>query len=264
MQLVDGVDMQAGHAGRAAGQRHRPYRLDIAGVEITPGAASALYGMSAINGMANLTTKSPFVYQGLSVYQKLGVNHVDGRDRPVSLLTETAVRWAQAFHDRWALKLNASYLEGTDWLSNTATDQNPQTGNAANPRFPELSGADNPAADAWNRYGDERNNNVAVTVPYKGKNETFNVRRTGYWERDLVEPTVRNAKLDGGLFYKFNDKLEGSYTYRFGLMDGVFQRGNKIRIQRRNGPEPPHGGPRRKLLRPVLRLDRKYRQLLQS
>ncbi|RYY12583.1 MAG: energy transducer TonB, partial [Cytophagaceae bacterium] len=69
MQLVDGVDMQAATLGVPLGNAIGPTELDIASVEITPGAASALYGMNAINGMANLTTKSPFTYQGLSVYQ---------------------------------------------------------------------------------------------------------------------------------------------------------------------------------------------------
>lgn len=231
MQLVDGVDIQAATLGVPLGNAIGPTELDIASVEITPGAASALYGMNAINGMASLSTKDPFQYQGLSVYQKLGVNHVDGVDYEPSVLTETAFRYAHAWKDRLAFKLNASYLQGTDWLSNTLTDQNPQSLNAANPRFPELSGDDNPAADLWNRYGDERNNNVAVKVKYQGKDETFNVRRTGYLEQDLVEPTVRNAKFDAGLFYKLRPQLQLSYTYRVGLMDGVFQRGNKVQLR---------------------------------
>jgi outer membrane receptor for Fe3+-dicitrate len=60
MQLVDGVDMQAATLGVPLGNAIGPTELDIASVEITPGAASALYGMNAINGMANLITKSPF------------------------------------------------------------------------------------------------------------------------------------------------------------------------------------------------------------
>jgi len=230
MQLVDGVDMQAATLGVPLGNAIGPTELDILSVEITPGAASVLYGMNAINGMANLTTKNPFNHQGLSVYQKIGVNHVDGKDYDPSVLTETAIRYAKAWNDRVAVKFNGSYLQGTDWLSNTLTDQNPQSLNSANPRFAELSGDDNPSADLWNNYGDERNNNVAVTVNYNGKNETFNVRRTGYLERDLVEPTVRNAKFDAGIFYKLNPDLQISYTYRYGLMDGVFQRGNKVQL----------------------------------
>ncbi len=80
MQLVDGVDMQAATLGVPLGNAIGPTELDIASVEITPGAASAFYGMNAINGMANLITKSPFLHQGLSLYQKTGVNHVDGID----------------------------------------------------------------------------------------------------------------------------------------------------------------------------------------
>lgn len=231
MQLVDGVDMQAATLGVPLGNAIGPTELDIASVEVTPGAASALYGMNAINGMANLTTKSPFTYQGLSVYQKVGVNHVgSAADRNTSALTETAVRYAQALGSRWAYKVNMDYLRGTDWLANNQTDQNPQGLSTSNPAFPELAGAANPAADLWNRYGDDTNSSLTVTIPYQGKNQAFTVTRTGYYEKDLVNPIVRNIKADASLHYKLTDKLELSYGYRFGLMDGVFQRGNKIQL----------------------------------
>src|SRR4030095_11170075 len=109
MQLVDGVDMQAATLGVPLGNAIGPTELDIQSVEITPGAASALYGMNAINGMANLITKSPFIHQGLSVYQKTGINHVDGIDHDPSLLTETAVRYAKAFKNKFAFKVNLDY-----------------------------------------------------------------------------------------------------------------------------------------------------------
>jgi outer membrane receptor protein involved in Fe transport len=230
MQLVDGVDMQAATLGVPLGNAIGPTELDIASVEITPGAASALYGMNAINGMANLLTKSPFLYQGLSVYQKTGVNHVDGIDYSPSVLTESAVRYAKAGH-KWAFKINGSYMRGTDWRSNTATDQNPNTLATANPTFPELSGAANPAADRWNKYGDENNNAVTITgVQYNGAPRTFILRRTGYWERDAVNPVVDNLKFDAALHYRPSDNAELSYAYRVGKMDGVFQRGNKIQL----------------------------------
>ena len=201
-------------------------------MEITPGAASALYGMNAINGMANLLTKSPFTYQGLSVYQKTGANHVDNKDRTASILTETAIRFAKAFNNRLAFKANFSYMRGTDWLSNSATDQNPNNLNTANPAYPELNGAENnPAYDAWNRYGDESNNAVTINgVNYQGGNKTFILRRTGYWEKDLVHPVVDNIKFDAALHYRIRDNAEISYDYRRGKMDGLFQRGNKIQL----------------------------------
>ena len=234
VQLVDGIDMQAATLGVPLGNAIGPTELDIASVEITPGAASALYGMNAINGLANLITKSPFLYQGLSIYQKTGLNHVGGTGRDLSNLTETAIRFAKAYNNKFAFKINASYLRGTDWLSDTRLDQNPNNLKTANPAFPELNNA-NAAFDGWNKYGDDAlagSNTVSVTgLNINGQaNQTLTVARTGYWEKDLVKPAVDNLKFDAGLYYKINDRLEISYDYRVGKMGGVFQRGNKIQL----------------------------------
>ncbi len=235
MQLVDGVDMQAATLGVPLGNAIGPTELDIASVEITPGAASALYGMNAINGMANLLTKSPFTYQGLSIYQKTGVNHVDGIDHSPSVLTESAIRYAKAFNNKFAFKINLGYMQGTDWRSNTRLDQNTNDLKSANPGFPALNGPNNIAFDGWNKYGDDAlagSNIVSLSgLTIDGKaNQTLRVARTGYWETDLVSPKVSNFKFDLGLNYRITEKLELSYTYRRGSMDGVFQRGNKIRL----------------------------------
>lgn len=231
MQLVDGVDVQAATLGVPLGNAIGPTELDIQSVEITPGAASALYGMNAINGLASLQTKDPFKYKGLSVYERTGVNHVDGTDHNASLMSELAIRYATSFNDKFAIKFNGSYMNGTDWISNNLTDQNPYTLKTANPNFSELSGTNNPAADLWNNYGDERNNRVSVTATIDGAPKTFNVSRTGYLEKDLVDPEVHNMKFDAGAYYKFREDLQLSYVYRFGLLDGTFQRGNKIRLE---------------------------------
>jgi iron complex outermembrane receptor protein len=234
VQLTDGVDMQASTLGVPLGNAIGPTELDIESVEITPGAASALYGMNAINGMANLTTKSPFLYQGLSVYQKVGVNHVDGVDYDPSLLSETAIRYAKAFKDKLAFKINASYLQATDWRGSNTTDQNPNSNPATgNPSYPELNVADHPAYDAWNKYGDDSGSNAVTVsgVTYNGNpNQSFVVRRTGYWEKDLVPAQVDNFKFDASLHYRVGKNAEISYAYRFGLMDGLFQRGNKVQL----------------------------------
>lgn len=235
MQLVDGVDMQAATLGVPLGNAIGPTELDIQSVEITPGAASALYGMNAINGMANLITKSPFTYQGLSVYQKTGINHVDGIDYAPSILTESAIRYAKAFNNKFAFKVNVGYMQGIDWRSNTRLDQNPNNLKSANPGYPELNGANNVAFDGWNKYGDDAlagSNVVSIGgLTINGKNnQTLRVARTGYWETDLVSPKVNNLKFDAALHYKLSEKAELSYTYRIGEMSGVFQRGNKIRL----------------------------------
>jgi len=234
VQLTDGVDMQSATLGVPLGNAIGPTELDIESVEITPGAASALYGMNAINGMANLTTKSPFLYKGLSLYQKTGVNHIDGKDYSPSLLSESAIRYATSFNDRFAFKINASYLTATDWRGSSTNDQNPNTtAGTGNPLYPELNVSDHPAYDAWNKYGDDNGSNaITVTgITYKGTpNQSFVVRRTGYWEKDLVPGKVDNLKFDASLHYRIGSKAELSYSYRFGKLDGLFQRGNKIQL----------------------------------
>lgn len=236
MQLVDGVDMQAATLGVPLGNAIGPTELDIQSIEITPGAASALYGMNAINGMANLITKSPFIYQGLSIYQKTGINHVDGVDHDPAILTETAIRYAKSFlKDRLAFKINAGYMQGIDWRSNTRLDQNTNNLKSANPNFPELNGDNNVAFDGWNKYGDDAlagSNVVSISgLSINGNaNQTLRVARTGYWETDLVSPRVDNFKIDGAIHYRPSENAEVSYSYRYGKMDGVFQRGNKIQL----------------------------------
>lgn len=236
MQLVDGVDMQAATLGVPLGNAIGPTELDIQSVEITPGAASALYGMNAINGMANLLTKNPFTSQGLSVYHKTGINHVDNIDHQAALLTESAIRYAKSFfHNKFAFKVNVGYMQGIDWRSNTRLDQNPNNLKSANPDFPALNGDNNIAFDGWNKYGDDAlagsNTSSISGLTINGKpNQTLRVVRTGYWETDLVSPKVSNLKFDAALHFKVNENTELSYSYRIGRMDGVFQRGNKIRL----------------------------------
>lgn len=228
MQLVDGVDVQSATLGVPLGNAIGPTELDIQSMEITSGAASALYGMNAVNGLASLQTKDPFTSEGISVYFRGGVNHVDNVNHKMSTLGESAIRIAKVFNKNFAVKVNASYFTGVDWISNNRTDQNPNSLITANPNF---SLANNPAEDLWNKYGDERNNRTTVKVNYDGKPTTFNVSRTGYYEKDLVSPEVKNVKFDAGLYYRFGDQWKTSYVYRYGLLDGTFQRGNKIRLQ---------------------------------
>lgn len=236
MQLVDGVDMQSATLGVPLGNAIGPTELDIASVEITPGAAAALYGTNAINGLSNLFTKDAFKYQGLSFYHRQGLNHV-GKDRlGASSLTEDALRYAKAFNDKFAVKVNFSYMQGQDWQSDTRLDQNPTNLKSANPAYPELTGTSNAAYDGWNKYGDDAlagSNTVSIkgiTVDGKAR-PNLTVARTGYNEVDLVDPHVKNLKLDGTLAYKLSPSTILSYTYRYGRLDGVFQRGNKISLQ---------------------------------
>jgi len=221
VQLVDGVDNQAPHIGSPIAGALAPTDLDIDRVEILPGAASALYGMGALNGLVNIFTKNPFDYQGLSFQQKTGANHFNDNNASVHVFSESNIRWAKAWNNVFATKINFEYLTGYDWISDNTTDLNPN-GNATL----NLFGKDNPAYDGINSYGNESTNRRNLT--FDGKR--YSVARTGYFEKDIVDFTLKNIKGDISLFLRPKKNWEISYTYRFGLLDNIYQRTNRFRL----------------------------------
>jgi len=226
LQMVDGVDNISPGIGAPIANAVGPTELDIESIELIPGAASAVYGLNAIQGISNLKTKSPFKYQGLSVYVKQGMNHVDGKYLDPSLYGEYALRYAKAFGERFAFKVNVAHSEGKDWVANDTTDQYYVQGNKTNTAL-GVGASKNPAADLINRYGDEYNSDLK-TLTLKGK--AYDVSRTGYFEKDLTDYTVKNTKLDASLYYNFTRTLQASYVYRIGNVTNNYQRGNRIRL----------------------------------
>jgi iron complex outermembrane recepter protein len=224
LQMVDGADTQAPGLGVSIANTVGPTELDIESVEVVPGASSALYGLNALNGISNLLTKSPFTHQGLSFYQKTGVNHVNDSIFSARAFTETAIRYAKAFNNRFAFKINAGFMRGTDWVANNQQDQN-STANVST----GLLGADNPAKDPINSYGNESTYRKTVTM---ADGKSYSVARTGYAEKDLVNHNygVSNPKLDLALHYRTANKTEFIYSYRLGQSQSIYQRGNRIRL----------------------------------
>lgn len=220
-QLVDGMDNQAPHLGAPIANALGPNDLDIESVEIIPGVASALYGMNAINGLANFVTKDPFTYAGLSIQQKIGVNRV-GRADGARPYTETSMRWAYKLHPKVAFKINGTYLRGTDWIADDFTDLN-QKANVTT----GLTGEDNPAYDAVNSYGNESPNRRTLSL--MGKN--YVVARTGYEEQQVVDYNLQNLKGDATLSYAPAPDQRLTYTFRFADLDNVYQRANRFRLQ---------------------------------
>ena len=226
-QLVDGVDQQAPHIGGPVGNVLGPNDLDILGVEIVPGTAAALYGLNVLNGLADFQTKNPFRSAGFSAQQKTGVNQLGNPDTAAKLFSETSLRYAKILAPRLAFKVNGSYLRGYDWLANDQTDLNAR-GNAG----VGLLNEDNPARDPANAYGNESSNRRTLTLladPTTSKR--YQVARTGYDEKDLVDYTLRVLKADAALHYKLSEATELSYTYRAALFDNVYQRANRFRLQ---------------------------------
>lgn len=221
LQMVDGIDNSSPGIGAPIANAAGPTDLDIESVELIPGAASALYGLNAVNGISNMKTKSPFKYEGLSVYQKIGVNHIDDELHNPTPLSETAIRYAKVIRKRFAIKINADYMQGYDWIANNMRDQNPNANVSVG-----LTGADNPGADLINNYGDESSDRKTLTL--NGKK--YVVSRTGYAEKDLADYNLHNLKFDASLYYKLGKGAELSYTYRIGEVTNLYQRGNRIEL----------------------------------
>lgn len=221
-QLIDGIDNQAPHIGAPIANALGANDLDIDKIEIIPGTASALYGMNAINGLANIRTKNPFTYQGLSFQQLTGVNHVGNIDNfSLQLYSQTNLRYAKAFNSRFAFKINGSYTLGTDWVADNKTD----LGSTLNSTV-GLTGSNNPAYDEVNSYGNESSNRRTLTLSGK----KYVVARTGYRETDIDDYAMQNYKGDIGLYYRPKEGHELSATYKGAMINNIYQRSNRFRL----------------------------------
>jgi len=199
VQLVDGMDVSASSVNFFSGSQHSPGELDAESVEILPGAASALYGPNAFNGIMIMKSKSPFTYQGLSVMVKQGLTSSDagGSD----LFGAYGFRYARSYNDKFAFKINFNYLRGTDWTSNDiTTDRNIPNSST------DLSKSQN--FDGLNLYGDE----IPISLAPWGINAT--VRRTGIPEDVLLDHRIASTfKANAVVHYRLNEKAELSASY---------------------------------------------------
>ncbi len=212
VQLVDGMDTQAPLLNFPTGNIIGIGELDAESVELVPGAASALYGPNAFNGILIMKSKSPFEYQGLSAQVKGGVTSSDaGGSDP---FVQYSIRYAKAFNNKFAFKLNFSMLNATDWLSNDY-----KTSRVDPESTTDLSGTKN--FDGLNLYGDETQ--IAVPVPSIGT-----ITRTGFREEDMLKAfsdgrDAQSIKGDAALHYRITDKIEAIYNYRYGGGSSIYQ-----------------------------------------
>lgn len=214
LQLVDGVDNQPPGLGFSVGNLFGASDLDMESAELIPGSASALYGPIAFNGVLMMRTKDPFQYQGLSAQAKLGVNHINETSADPHVLNDYTLRYAKAFNNKFAFKINASYFSGLDFYATNYTDVDPGTP-------VEERGASNPARNALNIYGDDE----ARAIDGVGR-----VSRTGYEERDLTDYNVYSLKLNGAFHYRINENMVLSYQYNFGKGTANYTGSNRFSI----------------------------------
>ncbi|MGR7812965.1 TonB-dependent receptor [Lacinutrix undariae] len=218
MQLVDGMDNSAPALNFPLGNLVGMNETDVQSVELLPGAASALYGANAFNGILFMRSKNPFDHQGISGYHKQGITSQDaGGD---NTYRDTGIRMAYKFSDKFAAKVNFGWLKGTDWYANN-TEGKPGTG---------ATRAD-VGYDGYNVYGDEVSTNIRAAAGGLGIIPNVSVSRTGYDESDLTNYNAESIKADWGLYFRpWANDLEIAYVGKVGTGSTIYQGTNRYNI----------------------------------
>ncbi len=222
LQLVDGMDNSAPGLNFVLGNLVGMSELEVQSVEILPGAASALYGAGAFNGVLFMRSKSPFDFQGISAYYKTGITSQEAAGD--NTYRDFGIRAAHAFSDKFAVKANLSVLRGEDWHANRTDDlENPGRDRS------------HPAFDGLNIYGDEvsqeLNFDSAGGFP-TGTIGSAEVSRTGYHEFDLANYDAESVKTDFSVHYRpFGNDLELVYNGRIGIGNTIYQGANRYSVK---------------------------------
>jgi iron complex outermembrane recepter protein len=224
VQMIDGMDNSAPGLNFPVDNIVGMPELDVESVEILPGAASALYGPNAINGLVLMNSKSPFLYQGLSATIKSGIMSEKNRSESTTPFYDLSVRYAKAFNNKSAIKVNFAYIGAKDWEANNYTNANLggiQDGT-------RKLGVDTDY-DGVNIYGDEIQANFGTVfngllgstslsdaqkagfraLNTAGKIPTSaTISRTGFLERDLVDYNTKSFKTNLAFHHRLNEKVE--------------------------------------------------------
>ncbi len=231
-QLVDGMDNQAPGLNFFVGNFMGLTELDVDNMEILSGASSALYGPGGMNGTVLINSKSPFTYPGFSVQVKQGVMNVDKSQRDKATpFYDYSFRWAESFKNKFAFKIGGQYIKATDWLAHDSS--NYQRTGTIGKVVPGTRQSD-PNYDGVNVYGDEISVDIRPFLQGAGNanpqlgpiispflSDPQNISRTGFHEKDIIDPETKNMKLSGAFHYKFTDKLEG-------ILAGYWATGNSV------------------------------------
>ena len=224
-QLVDGMDNQAPGLNFSVGSVIGLTQLDVDNMELLPGASSALYGPGGMNGTLLISSKNPFKYQGFSAEVKTGMMHTDGRERPTSPYYNWSMRWAQKISEKFAFKMTGELISAKDWVGDDyrnykglAVSGHPAAGNRIT----------DPNYNGINVYGDETTIDIRQvlgqilppTSPLLA--QPINVSRTGYLEKDIINPNTVNFKATGALHYKVTPKIEAIAAAYFGTGNSTY------------------------------------------
>ncbi|SFA99947.1 TonB-dependent Receptor Plug Domain [Flavobacterium swingsii] len=216
MQLVDGMDNSSPALNFALGNLLGVSDIDVASVEVLPGASSALYGANAFNGIMFMNSRSPFVKEGISTYMKYGqTSQTTAGNNP---FYDFGFRAAKKFTDHFAAKGNFSYLGAKEWIA--SDDRNVSNGALDGGA---IGHANNQNYDGVNLYGDE----VTTFIPNVGQ-----VSRTGYREQDLTDNKIESVKADFSLHFKpWANDFEIILQHKLGFGNTVYQGANRYALK---------------------------------
>jgi len=234
-QLVDGMDNQAPGLNFSVGAIIGLSELDVDNIELLSGASSALYGPGGMNGTLLMTSKNPFKYQGLSFLVKEGVMHVgnNGQQDP-SAYHNWSLRWAKKVSEKFAFKINAELIQAKDWLAGDDRNYNRL---ATTGSLKAGNRQTDPNYDGINVYGDETTvdmrgffSQIAANLPGAANfiaangllTSPQNVSRTGYTEKELLNPNTVNFKLGGSLNYKITPNIEAVLAAYWGTGNTIY------------------------------------------
>lgn len=222
MQLVDGMDNSSPLLNFVLGNLIGISDIDVASVELLPGASSALYGANAFNGILFMKSKSPFTDQGISAYAKYGVTNQNAAGS--NEFYDYGIRVAHKFTESFAAKANFTFMNGTDWYATDYSDL-------------DVAGRDrsDPSYNGVNVYGDEAALNLKSRQPFGTPGYTIlpniDITRTGYNETDLTESKVQNMKADFSLHFKpFKNDFEIILQSKFGFGNSIYQGASRYNL----------------------------------
>lgn len=238
VQMIDGMDNQAPGLNFAVGNIVGISELDLESVELLPGASSALYGPNAINGILLMNSKNPFQYQGLSASVRTGIMDESGRTTAATGFYDFSARYAKAFNDKVAFKVNVQYLTADDWQANDFRDQSLLNGSSIEGGTRE----NNPGYNGVNTYGDETAVNmfsVAQSMVNAGALPAgalgiiptdVSLSRTGYMERDVADYGTKSLKFNAALHWRLNDRVEAIFQGNYGTGTTVYTGADRYSI----------------------------------
>ena len=232
VQLIDGMDNSAPGLNFPVDNIVGIPEQDVESVEILPGAASALYGPNAIQGLILINSKSPFLYQGLSANVKTGIMSASNRATPNTGFYDASIRYAKAFSNKLAFKVNLSYIRAKDWEANNNTNLNITNGVEGNPD-PNRGPGTAINYDGTNVYGDEAQANIRTVGQTLIANRLLpaaalallpnvSVSRTGIPEANLVDYNTKSFKFNGAVHYRVTEKIEAIAQVNYGTGTTVY------------------------------------------